>query len=107
MATQTADAAIADARTEAARTAAGARQKRLQILADAEARAAERRAEATSAAALMAGFAGKMQGEGGAVQRRALYNARAGALLGRVREVDAVDPDEGSRLLLPGPRVPR
>jgi regulator of protease activity HflC (stomatin/prohibitin superfamily) len=107
MATQTADAAIADARTEAARTAAAARQQRLQILADAEAQAAERRAEATSAAALMTGLAGKMQGEAGAVQRRALYNARAGALLGRAREVNAVDPEGGSRLLLPGPRAPR
>jgi regulator of protease activity HflC (stomatin/prohibitin superfamily) len=107
MATQTADAAIADARTEATRTATAARQKRLEILADAEARAAERRAEATSAAALMAGFAGKMQGDSGAAQRRALYNARAGALLGRAREVNAVDPGDASRLLLPGPRAPR
>jgi regulator of protease activity HflC (stomatin/prohibitin superfamily) len=107
MATQTADAAIADARTEAARTTAGARQKRLQILADAEAQAAERRAEATSAAALMAGFAGQMQGGAGVAQRRALYDARAGALLARAREVNAVDPQDASRLLLPGPRAPR
>ncbi len=106
MATQTADAAIADARTEATRTAAAARQKRLQILADAEARSAERRAEATSAAALMAGFGGQMQDSGAAV-RQALYDARAGALLGRAREVSAVDPEGGSRLLLPGPRASR
>jgi regulator of protease activity HflC (stomatin/prohibitin superfamily) len=106
-ATQTADAGIADARTEAARTNAAARQKRLQILADAEARSAERRAEATSAAALMAGLSGQMQGGAGAAVRRALYDARAGALLGRAREVSAVDPEGGARLLLPGPRAPR
>jgi regulator of protease activity HflC (stomatin/prohibitin superfamily) len=106
-ATQTADAAIADARTEATRTATAARQQRLRILADAEAQAAERRAEATSATATMAGLAGQMQGSDGAAQRRALYDARTGALFGHAREIDAVDPEGGSRLLLPGPGVPR
>jgi regulator of protease activity HflC (stomatin/prohibitin superfamily) len=106
-ATQTADAAIADARTEAARTAAGASQQRLRILADAQAQAAERRAEARSATATIAGLAGQMQGGAGDAQRRALYDARAGALLGRAREVNVVDPDGGSRLLLPGPAVAR
>jgi regulator of protease activity HflC (stomatin/prohibitin superfamily) len=106
-ATQTADAAIADARTEAARTALGARQQRLRILADAEAAAAERRAEATTAAAPVAAMAGQMQGPAGAAQLRALYYARAGALLGRAREVDGVDPQGGTRLLLPGPGAVR
>jgi regulator of protease activity HflC (stomatin/prohibitin superfamily) len=107
MATQTADAAIADARTEATRTATAARQQRLQILADAQAQAAERRAEATSAAALMMGFASHTEGGADAAQRRALYDARAGALLGRAREINVVDPEGGSRLLLPGPRASR
>jgi regulator of protease activity HflC (stomatin/prohibitin superfamily) len=107
MATQTADAAIAEARTGATRTVTAARQKRLQILADAEARAAEQRAEATSAASLMAGLAGQMQGEAGAAQRRVLYNARIGALLSHAHEVSTVDPQDGSKLLLPGPRAPR
>ena len=60
-----------------------------------------------SATALMAGFAGQMQGSAGAAQRRALYDARAGALLARAREVSAVDPEGGARLLLPGPRASR
>jgi regulator of protease activity HflC (stomatin/prohibitin superfamily) len=106
-ATQTADAAIADARTEATRTAAAGRQQRLRILADAEAQAAERRAEATSATATIAGLASQMEGSAGAAQRRALYDARAGALLGHAREVNAVDAEGGSRLLLPGPGAPR
>jgi len=104
-AAQTADAAIADARTEATRTATSARQQRLRILADAQAQAAERRAEVTSATATMAGLAGQMQGSRGAAQRQVLYDARAGALLGRAREVDTVNPQDGSRLLLPGPGV--
>jgi len=105
-ATQTADAAIADARTEATRTAAAGRRQRLRILSDAEAQAAERRAEATSATATMAGLASQMEGNAGAAQRRALYDARAGALLGHAREVNAVDAEGGSRLLLPGPGAP-
>jgi hypothetical protein len=48
-----------------------------------------------------------MQGSAGAAQRRALYDARAGALLARAREVSAVDPEGGARLLLPGPRASR
>jgi regulator of protease activity HflC (stomatin/prohibitin superfamily) len=103
MVTQTADAAIADARTEAARTALGARQQRLRILADADAAAAESRAKAAAAAAPVTAMASQMQGPAGAAQLRALYYARAGALLGRAREVDAVDPQGGARLLLPGP----
>ena len=106
-ATQKADAAIADARTEATRTATAARQQRLRILADAEAQAAERRAEATSATATMAGLAGHIRGSTGVAQLRALYDARAGVLIGHAREVNAVDPEGGSRLLLPGPGVPR
>lgn len=106
-ATQTADAAIANARTDATRTATAARQARLQILAEAEAQAAERRAEAMSATATIAGLAGEMQGSRGAVLRRNLYNARMGTLLGHAREVNAVDPEGGSRLLLPGPGAPR
>ena len=107
LATQTADGAIADARTEAARSAATARQQRLRILADAQAQAAERRAAATSATAAMSGLAGQMQGDTGAALRRNLYDARAGVLLGRAREVNAVDPQGGSRLLLPGPGTSR
>lgn len=106
-ATQTADTAVAEARTEATRIATAGRQQRLRILADAEAQAAERRAEASSAAALITGLAGQMQGSAGDVQRRALYNTRAGALLSRAREVDAIDPQGGSRLLLPGPGASR
>ncbi len=48
-----------------------------------------------------------MQGGSGAAVRQALYDARAGALLGRAREVSAVDPQGGARLLLPGPRASR
>jgi regulator of protease activity HflC (stomatin/prohibitin superfamily) len=106
-ATQTADAAIANARTDAARMATTARQQRLRILADAQARAAEKRAEATAVAAPMAGLASQIHGSAGAAQRRALYDARVGALLSHAREVSAVDPEGGSRLLLPGPGVPR
>ena len=106
-ATQTADRTIADAKTDAARTAAEARQQRLQIQTNAEAQAAEQRTEATSAAALMVGLADQMQGSASIIQRRSIYDARTGALLGRAREVNAVASQEGSRLLLSGPGTPK
>ena len=99
-ATQTADAAVAEARTDAAHSVAEAGRQRLRILADAEAQAAERRAEAMSAAAPMAGGTGS-------VQRRGIYDARVGAVLGRAREVNAVDPRQGTKLLLSGPGASR
>jgi regulator of protease activity HflC (stomatin/prohibitin superfamily) len=108
-ATQTAETAIADARTAAARTAAATREQRLRILADADAQAVERVTEARATASLMDGFASLGQGgdASAAAQRRTLYNTRAGALLTRAHEVDAVDPDAGARLLLPGPGASR
>jgi regulator of protease activity HflC (stomatin/prohibitin superfamily) len=101
-ATQTADAAVAEARTEAARITLAATQQRERILAEAAAAAAERRAEATAAAAPVLALAGQMQGGAGAAQSRALYFKRAGSLLRRAQAVDAVDP-HGAGLLLPGP----
>jgi regulator of protease activity HflC (stomatin/prohibitin superfamily) len=103
LAAQTADAGIAKAKTEATRIATTASERRSHILADAEAQAAERQAEAISTATLMAGLASEMQGNAGVAQRRTLYDARVGALLNRAREVNAVDPQGASRLLLPGP----
>jgi regulator of protease activity HflC (stomatin/prohibitin superfamily) len=103
LATQTADATIARARTEATRIATAAREQRLRILADAEARAAEQRVEISATASLMDGLAARMQGVDAPAQRRALFDARAGTVLRRAREVATVNPDDGARLLLPGP----
>jgi regulator of protease activity HflC (stomatin/prohibitin superfamily) len=103
LATQTADAAVAQARTEATRIATAAREQRLRILADADAKAAEQRVEVSATAFLMAGLADRMQGADAAAQRRALFDARAGAVLRHGREVATVDPQGGARLFLPGP----
>lgn len=101
-ASQTANAAVAEARTDAARTALAATQQRERILAGAAAGAAERRADAAAAAAPVIALANQMHGGAGAAQARALYFRRAGAVLRRAQAVYAVDP-QGAGLLLSGP----
>ena len=108
---QAAEETIAQARTYAETKSQEAAQRRDRILAEARAGAAERRAaaEVRTAAVLALAQPGAVAPDGpttghmleGALLDR-VYFERIGSLLRRARQVDAIDPRGGLRLLLPG-----
>ena len=101
--TQTADEAIAAARTNAASRALAASQEAHRILTDAQAAAEERITQAETRTAPILALAHKMAEPSGKALLDRLYYDRIGRLLRKAKEVDTVDPQAGGRLLLPGP----
>lgn len=101
--TQTADQNVARARTYAAATALSASQEAHRILTDAQAGAEERVTQAETRTAPILALAHEMAGGAGKSLLDRMYYDRIGALLRKAQEVDTVDPQGGTRLLLPGP----
>ena len=98
---QQADAMVADARSQAVRIEQQGRQDADQLLARAKAAAAERTSVATAHAATILALARAAGGASRAGLLTNLYNDRMAAILGKARSVDAFDPANGARLLLP------
>ena len=102
---QSADQAVANARASATRTAQGAEQAAARQLLDAQARASEQVAKAAAKTADISALAGHDPHDPGGVQiALRLYRERMAHLLRKIGDVVAVDPQGGTRVILPGPR---
>lgn len=101
--TQTADQTIARARTYAAATSLSATQESHRILTEAQAATGERVGQAQAHAAPILALARQMAEPAGKALLDRMYYDRIGALLRKAKEVDTVDPNSSTRLLLPGP----
>jgi regulator of protease activity HflC (stomatin/prohibitin superfamily) len=103
VATQTAEANIADARTAAEVTAQQANSESDRIVAEATAQAQEQVTEATTRTAAIAALEQQSPGLSKQMLVRRLYYDRVGTLLKRAGEVDTIDRDGGSHVIVPGP----
>jgi len=101
-ASQTAEQAIADARTYAAKTAQIATQAHDKTLADATAAAEDRVNQAKVKTAGIAALSSAPAANRAALLDR-IYRDRVAALLAAAGSVTVVDPIEGAHLLVPGP----
>jgi regulator of protease activity HflC (stomatin/prohibitin superfamily) len=104
--TQSADEAIALARTDAASRALAASQEARRILTEAEAAAEERTTQAKTHSAPIVALARQMAEPSGKALLDRIYYDRISRLLRKAKEVDSVDPRSGARLLLPGSASP-
>ncbi len=102
IASQHADAGVAEARSEAARVEQKAQLERTTVLANANAAAEERTSLATARTAAVATLAQEANGVSGSALLTKIYNDRMQAILHQAKAVDAFDPSTGGRLLLPG-----
>ncbi len=102
IASQHADAGVAEARSEAARAGQRAQLERTAVLANANAAAAERTSLATARTASVATLSQEADGVSGTALLTKIYTDRMQAILHQARSVDAFDPLAGGRLLLPG-----
>jgi regulator of protease activity HflC (stomatin/prohibitin superfamily) len=101
-ASQSAEQAVADARTFAAKTAQIATQARDKTLASAQAAAEDRVNQAKVKTAGIAALATAPEANRAALLDR-IYRDRVAALLAAAGGVTVVDPREGAHLLVPGP----
>ncbi|SEE21488.1 Regulator of protease activity HflC, stomatin/prohibitin superfamily [Rhizobiales bacterium GAS188] len=101
-AVQGADQRIAEARTGAERSGQQADQKHDQIIMSARAVAAERLSQATSQTAEIAALADQMKTSSREALLTQVFNERIGPILKKVGQVTAVDPSNGTRLIIPG-----
>jgi len=101
-AAQTAEQAVADARTFAAKTAQIAAQTRDKTLASATAAAADRVNQAKVKTAAIAALSSAPESNRPALLDR-IYRDHMAALLAAAGSVTVVDPREGAHLLVPGP----
>jgi regulator of protease activity HflC (stomatin/prohibitin superfamily) len=101
-ASQTAEQAVADARTFAAKTAQIATQARDKTLASAQAAAEDHVNQAKVKTAGIAALASAPEANRAALLDR-IYRDRVAALLAAAGSVTVVDPREGAHLLVPGP----
>jgi regulator of protease activity HflC (stomatin/prohibitin superfamily) len=101
--TQTAEQRIAQARTQAEMMAQQANRESDRILTEATARAEEEVTAAKSRTAAIAALVQRSPGVSKQMLVKRLYYDRVGASLQKAREVDAIDPDGGNHVILPGP----
>nr|WP_294521029.1 SPFH domain-containing protein [uncultured Rhodopila sp.] len=101
-ATQLAEEARAAARTDAARTLQGADRERDRLLASARGAAAERVSEASVQVAEIASLAGRSAADGRQGLLEQLWRSRVSAVLQAAGSIVAVDPNGGTRVVLPG-----
>ena len=101
-ATQRAEQGLAAARTDATRTLQAADREADRILTGARAAAAERVGEARTQVAAIAALETRDDPAGRAGLLDQLYRERIAAVLRQAGQVTAVDPQGGSRLILPG-----
>jgi regulator of protease activity HflC (stomatin/prohibitin superfamily) len=101
--TQTAEERIAQARTQAEINAQQANGESDRILTEATARAEEAVTDAETRTAAIAALVRQAPGVSKQMLVKRLYYDRVGALLHKAEEVDAIDRDGGSHVILPGP----
>jgi regulator of protease activity HflC (stomatin/prohibitin superfamily) len=102
MITQDAEAGIASARTNAQLTSQEANRNRDRIAASASAAAEELVANAKGRTASIKALAEQSRDMSRKMQLTRLYYDRIGAVLKKARRVDVMDPEGGSRTILPG-----
>jgi regulator of protease activity HflC (stomatin/prohibitin superfamily) len=99
---QGADQSIAQARTTAARKSQAADQAHDKIIQDAKATAAERVSQATRQTVEVAAVADKMKTSSRDALLTQAFNERIGPILKKVGQIAAVDPRQGTRIVIPG-----
>jgi regulator of protease activity HflC (stomatin/prohibitin superfamily) len=99
---QGADQSIAQARTTAARKSQAADQSHDKIIEDAKAAAAERLSQATSQTAEITALADRLKTSSRDALLTQTFNERIGPILKKVGQIAAVDPRQGTRLVIPG-----
>ena len=100
-ATQLAEQARASARTDAERTLQSANRERDRLLASARGAAAEQVADASVQVAQIAALAGRSVADGRAGLLQQLWRDRVATILQAAGSVVAIDPNGGSRVILP------
>jgi regulator of protease activity HflC (stomatin/prohibitin superfamily) len=101
-ATQLGEEARAAARTDAARTLQGADRERDRLLASARGAAAEQVSQASVQVAEIASLAGRTPADGRQGLLEQLWRTRVSTVLQAAGSIVAVDPNGGTRLVLPG-----
>jgi regulator of protease activity HflC (stomatin/prohibitin superfamily) len=104
VATQEAEATIAEARTKAELIAQQAKQRSDSIITDATAGAREQVSDATSRTAAILALTDQSQPHNRQMLINRIYFARVGALMAKMGSVETVDADSGTHLILSGPQ---
>ena len=101
---QSAEARIAEARTEAEMIGQHANQETDTIVTEATAEAREQVAAASARTAAISALSGQSPGTSRQTLLNRIYFARVGSLLSRMESVETVDREGGAHVILPGPQ---